>query len=93
VSVSREITKKFEEHIRGSLSEVLTHFENNPVKGEFVIVVEGGSKEESSLNQLSLEEHLDFYLAQGLMQKEAIKQIAQDRNLPKREVYAYFHKD
>ncbi len=93
VSVSREITKKFEEHIRGSLSQVLTHFENNPVKGEFVIVAEGGTKEESNLNQLSLEEHLDFYLEQGITQKDAIKKIALDRNLPKREVYAHFHKE
>lgn len=93
VSVSREITKKFEEHIRGTLSCVLTHFDTNPVKGEFVIVVEGGTKEESSLNELSLEEHLKFYEKQGLSKKDAIKQIAIDRNLPKREVYAYFHKD
>ncbi|MBR5240208.1 MAG: 16S rRNA (cytidine(1402)-2'-O)-methyltransferase [Clostridia bacterium] len=93
VSVSREITKKFEEHIRGSLSQVLTHFETNPVKGEFVIVAEGGTKEESNLNQLSLEEHLDFYLEQGITQKDAIKKIALDRNLPKREVYAHFHKE
>ncbi len=93
VCVSREITKKFEEHIRGTLTEVLSHFESNPVKGEFVIVAEGGIKEESSLNQLSLEEHLEFYLKKGISQKDAIKQIAQDRNLPKREVYAHFHKD
>ena len=93
VCVSREITKKFEEHIRGSLSEVLTHFETNPVKGEFVIVTEGGTKEESSLNQLSLEEHLEFYTGKGISQKDAIKKVALDRNLPKREVYAHFHKD
>ena len=93
VCVSREITKKFEEHIRGTLAEVLTHFETNPVKGEFVIVAEGGTKEESGLNQLSLEEHLEFYLKKGISQKDAIKQIASDRNLPKREVYAHFHKD
>ena len=92
VSVSREITKKFEEHIRGSLAEVLTHFETNPIKGEFVIVAEGGTKEESNLNQLSLDEHMEFYLKQGLSQKDAIKQIATDRSLPKREVYAHFHK-
>ncbi len=92
ISVSREITKKFEEHIRGTLSQVLAHFETNPVKGEFVIVVEGGTKEESSFNELSLEEHLDLYEKQGLSKKDAIKQIAIDRNLPKRDVYAYFHK-
>jgi len=93
ISVSREITKKFEEHIRGSLSQVLTHFETNPIKGEFVIVVQGGTREENSLNELSLEEHMEFYQKKGLSQKDAIKQIAIDRNLPKREVYAYFHKD
>ena len=93
VSVSREITKKFEEHIRGRLAEVLCHFETNPVKGEFVIVAEGGTKAENDLNGGSLEEHLEHYLAQGVTKKDAIKQVAKDRNLPKREVYAHFHTD
>ncbi|MBQ7792536.1 MAG: 16S rRNA (cytidine(1402)-2'-O)-methyltransferase, partial [Clostridia bacterium] len=65
VSVSREITKKFEEHIRGTLSQVLAHFAEHPVKGEFVIVVEGGVQAESGLNELSLEEHLEHYLKLG----------------------------
>ncbi len=91
VSVSREITKKFEEHIRGTLSEVLAHFAENPVKGEFVIVAEGGSQEECELNQLSLEEHLEHYMALGNTQKDSIKLVALDRGLPKREVYAHFH--
>lgn len=93
VSVSREITKKFEEHIRGTLSEVLTHFEANGVKGEFVIVAEGGEKKESDLNLLSLEEHLEHYLSMGNSKKDSIKLVAADRNLPKREVYAHFHID
>lgn len=91
VSVSREITKKFEEHIRGTLEEVIRHFENHPVKGEFVIVAEGGTPEESNLNQLTLEEHLNHYLSLGKSQKEGIKLVAADRGLPKREVYAHFH--
>lgn len=91
ISLSREITKKFEEHIRGTISQVLAHFETHPVKGEFVVVVEGGTKEETSLNQLSLEEHLEYYMAKGNSKKDSIKLIARDRNLPKREVYAHFH--
>ena len=90
VSVSREITKKFEEHIRGTISEVLAHFEEHGVKGEFVIVAEGGTKAESDLNALSLEEHLEHYLALGNSKKDSIKLVAADRNLPKREVYAHF---
>ena len=93
VSVSREITKKFEEHIRGTLSEVLTHFETHPIKGEFVIVAEGGSKAESALNQLSMETHLEHYISLGNSKKDSIKLVAQDRNLPKRDVYTYFHKE
>lgn len=93
VSVSREITKKFEEHIRGTLSEVLAHFTENAVKGEFVIVAEGGTKAESSLNELSLEAHLEHYLSLGNTQKESIKLVAADRGLPKRDVYAYFHQN
>ncbi len=91
VSVSREITKKFEEHIRGTLEEVLSHFAEHPVKGEFVIVAEGGKKAEADLNHLTLEEHLEYYLNRGNSKKESIKLVARDRNLPKREVYAHFH--
>lgn len=91
VSVSREITKKFEEHKRGTLGEICEYFEQNPVKGEFVIVVEGGKPKENDLNALSLDEHLEYYLKEGHSQKDAIKLIATDRNLPKREIYAYFH--
>lgn len=92
VSVSREITKKFEEHIRGTLAEVIAHFTEQGVKGEFVIVVEGGTPPESDWNRRPLEEHLRHYLSLGNTQKDAIKLVARDRDLPKREVYAYFHK-
>lgn len=93
ISVSREITKKFEEHRRGSVKEVMEYFAEHGVKGEFVIVAEGGTKQENALNSLTLEEHLDHYLKLGNTQKDSIKLIARDRNLPKREVYAYFHND
>ena len=61
------------------------------LKGEFVIIIEKNScKEENKLNNLSLEEHYDFYKKQGLDKKEIIKKIAKDRNVNKNEIYQYF---
>ena len=93
ICLSREITKKFEEHKRFTIKEALAYYEENPVKGEFVIVVEGNKKgKENELTCLSLEEHLNHYLDKGLTNKEAYKEIAKDRNIQKREIYDYFNK-
>jgi len=90
--VARELTKKYEELVRGKISDVINHFKANPIKGEFVILVEGGNPEEdenSSFENLSIEEHILFYMNKGLSKKEAVKQVAKERNLSKREVYKF----
>ena len=93
ICLSREITKKFEEHKRCTIGEALKYYEENPVKGEFVVIAEGCTQaEESNLNNLPLEEHLEFYL-KSMPAKEAYKEIAKDRNVTKREIYAYFNKE
>ena len=91
--MAREITKIYEEFIRGKLSEILEKIENP--KGEFVILVEGSKKSEEdekkeNLNNLSLEEHFEYYKNQNYEKKEIIKKIAKDRNTNKNEVYQYF---
>ena len=94
ICLSREITKKFEEHKRCTIGEALAYYEENSVKGEFVIVVEGNkSTIECELAGLTLLEHLNHYLDKGLSKKEAYKEIALDRNRPKREIYDYFNKE
>lgn len=93
ISVSREITKKFEETIRANISDVIGIFTERTVKGEFVIVVEGINEKElidielKKWDNISIEEHIKMYLRQGTEKKEAIKRVAEDRKLPKKEVY------
>ena len=92
IVLAREITKIHEEYIRGNVSEVISNI-NNP-KGEFVILLEGSSQsvEEEKieyLNNISLEEHYEFYEKQGYDKKEIIKKIAKDRKTNKNEIYQY----
>ena len=93
IVLAREITKIHEEYIRGKVSEIISNI-NNP-KGEFVILIEGSSQsvEEEKiefLNNISLEEHYEFYEKQGYDKKEIIKKIAKDRKTNKNEIYQYF---
>ncbi len=88
-SISREITKKFEEIYRGSISEIIS--EIDVLKGEFVIVVEG-NKNVNQFSNLTIIEHVNLYIKEGLDVKEAIKKVAKDRQLNKNEVYSEYHK-
>ena len=94
ICLSREITKKFEEHRRCSIQEAVAYYEANPVKGEFVIIVEGSSPavSENSLNSMEIEKHLEHYMNQWISKNDAIKRVAKDRNLDKRTVYNHFCK-
>ncbi len=89
VSISREITKKFEEIYRGTISDVINELE--VVKGEFVIVVEG-NKDVNDFSNLSILDHVNLYIENGLDSKEAIKKVAHERKLNKNEVYREYHK-
>jgi 16S rRNA (cytidine1402-2'-O)-methyltransferase len=93
MSVSRELTKRYEETRYGRISEHAKYFRENTPRGEFVLCIEGRTAEEGNpemdldLENLTLAEHLTHYLEQGLTEKEAMKQVAKDRNLSKRDVY------
>ncbi len=89
ISISREITKKFEEIYRGTISDVIN--ELDVLKGEFVIVVEG-NKNVNDFNNLSILDHVNLYIENGLDPKEAIKKVAHERKLNKNEVYREYHK-
>lgn len=89
ISISREITKKFEEIYRGTIKEVIE--ETKEIKGEIVIVV-SGNKEEITFDDLSIEEHVNFYIKNGLNSKEAIKKVAEDRNVKKSDIYNIYHR-
>lgn len=96
-AIARELTKRFEEYVRGTLDELLDWAEQKEMKGEFCLVVEGNAEapEESTTlwwSSLSVKEHVEYYIEEsGLSSKGAIKQVAVDRKLPKREVYQVFH--
>ncbi|SHJ13234.1 16S rRNA (cytidine1402-2'-O)-methyltransferase [Dethiosulfatibacter aminovorans DSM 17477] len=86
MSISREITKKFEETVRGNISFCLDHFESKDVKGEFVIVVEGSSEEEME-EEVDVRKKLIELLDEGYTKKDAVKKVSKDYNLHKNEVY------
>lgn len=84
ISISREISKKFEEIYRAKISEVMNML--TEVKGEFVIVVEG-NKDVVSFDDITIKEHVNMYMEDGLTEKEAIKKVAKERNMSKSDVY------
>ena len=92
-SVSREMTKIHEETIRGTLKDILSNFESRDIKGEFVLVVAGIDKnvikdlETKRWLELTVKEHYDKYISEGLNDKDALKKVAKDRNVDKREIY------
>lgn len=88
ISISREITKKFEEVYRGTISEVLLEIED--AKGEMVLIVTG-NHDEKNYDSLSIIDHVNIYLTQGYNTKEAIKKVAKDRNVKTSEVYNEYH--
>ena len=90
VVLARELTKIHEEFIIGSIDDIIEKSDN--LKGEMIILVEGAKKAEKSnmLNELSLEEHYNFYKKQGFDKKEIIKKISKDRNVSKNDIYMNF---
>lgn len=93
ITVCRELTKKHENAFATTLGEALAYYEANEPKGECVLVIEGKSREElrqeevAKWEEMSIEEHMDFYLDQGVDKKEAMKKVAKDRGIGKRDVY------
>ncbi len=93
VSICRELTKRYETINRTTLEGAIDEYKNQPAKGECVLVVEGKSREllekeeRQGWEALSLEEHMSVYENQGLESKEAMKKVAKDRGISKRDVY------
>ncbi|MFG6150787.1 16S rRNA (cytidine(1402)-2'-O)-methyltransferase [Halobacillus sp. B23F22_1] len=94
----RELTKKYEEYIRGTLEELVQWSVKEEIRGEFCVIVEGAEEVEEKdafwWTHLSIEEHVDYYVKiKDLKSKDAIKQTAVDRKMQKREVYQAYHVD
>ena len=87
ITLSRELTKKYEEVLRGTVKEILEVVDE--LKGEMVLVIQGKQEDEltQNLNNLSIKEHYNFYIEQGVNFKEALKIVAKDRKVSKSIIY------
>lgn len=90
ISLSREISKKFEEIIRDNIDNTLKIV--NDLKGEMVIVV-NGNNDIKDYSDITIIEHINMYIDLGYTSKEAIKIVARERNIPKSDVYSEYHKE
>ena len=93
ISVCRELTKKHEEVQKTTLEDVISYYKDNETRGEYVLVVEGKALREveaearEQWESVSLEDHMAIYTGQGFPKKEAMKLVAKDRGMTKRDVY------
>ncbi len=93
ITICRELTKKFEEHRKTTLEDACAYYETNDPRGEYVLIIAGKTREEVAAEEtarweeLSIEEHLQKYLDEGLDKKEAMKAVAKDRGVSKRDIY------
>lgn len=98
LTVCRELTKKHEEKIQTTFSALLSYYEEREPRGEYVLVICGRSREElvkeqqASWEEMSIEEHMSHYENQGIDHKEAMKLVAKDRGVSKRDIYQYLVK-
>lgn len=92
VTVVRELTKLYEEYQRGSISELLEYLEENPLKGECLIIVAGAGEEElPSADDVDLKAEVENEIASGRKPNQAIKEVAKRYQLKKQEVYDVYH--
>lgn len=99
ITLCRELTKKFEEVIPTTLEAAAALYESEEPRGEYVLVIEGKAladkkkEKQAGWNELSVGEHMRFYEQDGIDRKEAMKLVAKDRGISKREVYTYLLKN
>lgn len=97
LTITRELTKKFEEVMTKTFEEAIDYYKEVDPRGEYVLIIQGFDEDvlEAMAHEatiaITLEEHLERVMHTGLSQKDAIKQVAKERNMPKRDVYNHFH--
>ena len=91
IVAARELTKKFEEFRRGTIEELIAYYKEEAPRGEFTLIVDGASEEEAQIVEetinMTVEQELIMLMENGTEKKEAIRQVAKRRNMPKRDVY------
>ena len=99
VTICRELTKRFETVIPTTLEEGIAHFTSHTPKGEFVIIIAGKSQgervkeEQKKWEMMNISQHMDFYLSQGYEKKTAMKAVAKDRGVSRRDIYQILESD
>ena len=95
ISMCRELTKMYEEIIRLTLQEAIEYYKDKAPRGEYVLVIEGKSKEDIDKDEkakwdaLTIEEHIEKYITEGISKKDAMKKVAKVRGMAKSEVYKH----
>ena len=98
ITLCRELTKKFETVFPTTMEGALEYYEENDPRGEYVLVIEGKSlsqkeaEKQAQVSEMSIEEHMEKYISQGMDKKEAMKVVAKERGISKRDVYQYLLK-
>ena len=93
LTICKELTKRYEQKMQTTFGDAILYYEENEPRGEYVLVIEGKSfekiaeEEKKSWESMSLEEHMQVYESQGVDHKEAMKLVAKDRGISKRDVY------
>ena len=96
IALCRELTKIHEEIYRTTLSQAIARYEENPPRGEFVLVIEGKKTEEiekekeEKWKEMSVSDHVEAYIKEGMSEKEALKAVAKDRGVSKRDIYSEY---
>lgn len=97
ITITKELTKKYETVFKTTLSQAITHYNEEEPRGEYVLILAGRDEQElkeeikEEWTNLSIEEHMKFYTDQGMDEKSAMKQVAKDRGVSKRDIYAVLH--
>ncbi len=93
IALCRELTKIHEEILRTTFDDAIKMYEENPPRGEFVLVIEGKSADDieketrESWQDMTIAEHIELYIKEGIDEKEALKKVAKDRGVSKRDIY------
>ena len=93
VVLVRELTKIYEEYTRGTIAELVAYLEENPLKGECLLIVEGASEQEANLEEVDLIQEIDLLVQSGMKKNQAIKQVAKQFGLQKSDLYARYHQE
>lgn len=95
ITICRELTKRYEEAYRTTFAEALEHYRDTEPRGECVVVIEGRriadlqQEQQRTWEEMGIEEHMEIYVSQGFDKKEAMRLVAKDRGISKRDVYQY----